>query len=79
MPKPQREKTRVRVELRTPRGHVHRADQSLSDSLTELMVRCEQTGDKHDAMKVVEGIADAGARVVMRLARNILKSLSRAG
>lgn len=75
MPKPRREKPRMRVELRTPRGRVHRADQSLSDSLTELIVRSEETGDKHDLIKVVEGIAETGARVVMRLARSVMKSL----
>ena len=75
MPKPRREKPRMRIELRTPRGHVHRADQSLSESLTDLIARCEETGDEHDLMKVVEGIADTGARAVMRLARSVMKSL----
>ena len=75
MPKPRLEKPRLRVELRTPRGRVHRADQSLSDSLTDLMDRSAETGDKHDLMKVAEGIAETGARVVMRLARSVMKSL----
>ena len=71
------DKPRMRVELHTPEGNVHAADRSLSDSLTELMTRSENTKDKHDLLKVVEGVADLGARMVTQVAAALVRSLRR--
>ena len=70
-----RAKPRMRVELHTPKGNVHAADRSLSDSLTELMTRSEKTKDKHDILRVVEGVAELGARMVTQVAAALVRSL----
>lgn len=68
------EKPRMRVELRTPRGTVHRAEESLSTTLTDLLNRADSTQDKHDLLKAMEGLADLGSRVVLKLANAFVRS-----
>lgn len=68
------EKPRMRVELRTPKGTVHRAEESLSTTLTDLLTRADSTRDKHDLMRAAEGLADLGSRVVLKLAHAFVRS-----
>lgn len=68
-------KPRLRVELVTPRGSIHEADQSLSDSLVGLMRKSEGSKDKKDILETVEALLDTGTRTVMRVATSFMRSL----
>lgn len=79
MPNEDPVKPRIRVSLHTPRGAVHSADQSLPDAIGDLMDRCHETKDKHEVMRVIEAITDAGARAIMKVASSFLRSFRRSG
>ena len=72
------QKARLRVELTTPRGSIHEADESLSNSLIGRIRKVEQSRDKKDLLDAVEGVLDTGGRLIMKVATSFLRSLRRA-
>jgi len=69
------QKPRIRVELTTPRGSIHEADESLSNSLIGLIRKGERSRDKKDLLEAVEGVVDTGGRLIMKVATSFLRSL----
>lgn len=68
-------KPRLRVELTTPRGSIHEADESLSNSLIGLIQKGEKNRDKKDMLAAVEQLLDTGSKAVMKVATSFLRSL----
>ncbi|HJL14730.1 MAG TPA: hypothetical protein RMH99_03685 [Sandaracinaceae bacterium LLY-WYZ-13_1] len=63
------ERGKLRVELRTPDGEVHSAEESLSDSMVRMMRAGERRGvTRSDRLALLDRIVERGTRLLFVVA-----------
>lgn len=69
------DRAKMRVEIRTPDGTEHSAEESLTDSVTELMQRAERNPSTKNRMKLLDALVEKGASLVMRVAGTVSRGI----
>lgn len=70
-----RTKGKLRVEVETPDGHTHRAEESLSTTLTELITNCERDPSAENKLRVLDNLVEKGSRLWLTVAGAVSRAL----
>lgn len=68
---------KIRVEVETPQGRTHVAEEALSTSMIELIVKTKRNPSTKNRLRVLDALVERGSRLLLRVSGAVSRSLGR--